>query len=61
MDFPENPYMQILHHATPAGIVRTADISSVNNQTRAAALFVIVDTKTPNSRVFDPRYLLAVA
>jgi hypothetical protein len=44
MDFPENPYMQILHHAMPAGIVRTADISSVNNQTRTAALFVIVDT-----------------
>jgi len=36
MDFPENPYMQILHHAAPVGIVRTADIASVKSRTRNA-------------------------
>src|SRR6266566_4080572 len=34
MDFPENPYTQILHHAAPAGIVRTADIAFVRSRTR---------------------------
>src|SRR5712691_5288257 len=36
MGFPENPYMQILHHATPAGIARSADIASVTTKTHPA-------------------------